>query len=334
MKILNITIGLMAVGAVTLTSCKDDYLETVPTEKVSDVTIASSLDNIYIALNGIHKEMVSQESGYQCMGGEPGIRMCMDCEGDDVTWQTNTWMKDAYLGWQCNTNDVSGYNYTIWRLYYQWILNANKILESLEAQADKSSDLYKQVKGEALCIRGWAHFQLVQTWAKRYDKGSDNSQAGVPYRTTSEGGELARSSVKEVYENITKDLTEANTLLADGLTYKLYKAGTVANWQNHYTDMTANALLARVNLVMQNYSEAATYAAKAISIAEGTYGCKLMSTEKELTSGFADITSTTNEALYAAMTPDDKTVYFYSFMAYMSWNFSSTAIRQGEGYQC
>lgn len=29
------------------------------------------------------------------------------------------------------------------------------------------------------------------------------------------------------------------------------------------------------------------------------------------------------------MTPDDKTVYFYSYYAYMSWNFNSSAIRQG-----
>lgn len=33
--------------------------------------------------------------------------------------------------------------------------------------------------------------------------------------------------------------------------------------------------------------------------------------------------------MYAAMTPNDKTVYFYSYYAYMSWNFNSSAIRQG-----
>ena len=49
----------------------------------------------------------------------------------------------------------------------------------------------------------------------------------------------------------------------------------------------------------------------------------------ELYCGFANITSDTKEAMYAAMTPNDKTVYFYSYYAYMSWNFSSTAIRQG-----
>lgn len=33
--------------------------------------------------------------------------------------------------------------------------------------------------------------------------------------------------------------------------------------------------------------------------------------------------------MYAAMTPNDQTVYFYSYYAFMSWNFNSSAIRQG-----
>jgi hypothetical protein len=86
------------------------------------------LDNLYIALNGIHKEMVSQESGYQCLGGEPGFMMSRDAEADDMNWQTNTWMKAAYLGWQCNMNETNGYNYgikeqmdTITNRYNKWL---------------------------------------------------------------------------------------------------------------------------------------------------------------------------------------------------------------------
>lgn len=52
-------------------------------------------------------------------------------------------------------------------------------------------------------------------------------------------------------------------------------------------------------------------------------------TGTQLNCGFADITSDTNEAMYAAVTASDKTVYFYSYYAYMSWNFNSSAIRQG-----
>ena len=73
--IKNITLGLATVGIMSLTGCASDYLDTVPSTAVSESTINGSLDNLYIALNGIHKEMVSQETGYQCLGGEPGFMM-------------------------------------------------------------------------------------------------------------------------------------------------------------------------------------------------------------------------------------------------------------------
>lgn len=315
--IKSIALGLATVGMSLFSSCEDDYLDTVPSTSVSESTM-TTLDNLYLALNGIHKEMVSQESGYQCLGGEPGFMMCRDVEADDITWITNTWMKSAYLGWQCNMNETSGYNSSFWRIYYQWILNANKILESLESiDATEDEALYNQIKGETLCIRGWAHFNLVQLYAERYDATQENTQDGIPYRVEPTTDEMARNSVEEVYSKINEDLDNACVLL-EGI--------EVAD-VNHYSEMVAWGLKARVALAMQDYSNAATYAAKSIELAEEE-GCSLM-TGDELYCGFADITSDTNEAMYAAMTADDMTVYYYSYYAYMSWNFNSTAIRQG-----
>ena len=127
-SIKNITLGLATVGVMFLSGCAGDYLDTIPSTSVSETTINTSLDNLYIALNGIHKEMVSQESGYQCLGGEPGFMMSRDAEADDMNWQTNTWMKAAYLGWQCNMNETNGYNYKFWQIYYQWILGNNQLM--------------------------------------------------------------------------------------------------------------------------------------------------------------------------------------------------------------
>ena len=314
-----ITMGLAMVSALSFTSCAEDYLDTTPTDKVSDAVANQSLDNLYMALNGIHREMVSQESGRQAMGGEPGFMMMRDCEGDDMTWLTNTWMKASWLGWTANTSNTSSDNVNIWRIYYQWILNANKILEGLEEVpvGVGEEDLLNQIKGEALCIRGWSHFNLVQLYAGRYAAGTSNTQLGVPYRESSEVTEMARHSVEEVYSKINADLDQATTLLK----------GIKATDVNHYTEKVAWGLKARVALAMQDYANAATYAAKAIELAEAD-GHKLMQGD-ELYCGFADIATDTKEGLYVALTPNDQTVYFYSFYAYMSWNFSATAIRQG-----
>lgn len=313
-----ITLGVAFTGLISFAGCADDYLDTLPSNQISSTTVSGSLDNIYMALNGIHNEMVSQESGYQCLGGEPGFMMCRDAEADDMTWKTNTWMKSAYLGWQCNTNETSGYNSTYWRIYYQWILNANKNLESLSGIEPKEAEqaLADQIKGELLCLRAWAHFNLVQLYAKRYEAGKENTQDGIPYRESSTGGEQARNSVEEVYQKINADLDEATTLLKG-----------IETEVNHYSEMVAWGLKARVALAMQDYDKAATYAEQSIAVAEAE-GKQLM-TGEQLNCGFADITTDTKEAMYAAVTPDDQTVYFYSFYAYMSWNFNSSAIRQG-----
>lgn len=314
-----ITLGAALAGALSLTGCASDYLDTVPSNQVSGTTVSASLDNLYMALNGIHKEMVSQESGYQCLGGEPGFMMCRDVEADDITWLTNTWMKAAYLGWQCNTNETNGYNSTYWKIYYQWILNANKNLESLTDIAINGASeqqMANQIKGELLCIRAWAHFNLVQLYAKRYEAGKTNSQDGIPYRESSVAGEMARNSVEDVYAKINADLDEACTLLKG-----------IKTDVNHYSEMVAWGLKARVALTMQNYGQAADYAARSIAAAEA--GGKQLMTGAQLNCGFANITTDTKEAMYAAVTPDDKTVYFYSYYAYMSWNFNSSAIRQG-----
>lgn len=311
-----LTIALSAAMTFGLSSCAGDYMDTVPSNAVSDATINSSLDNLYIALNGIHKEMVSQESGYQCLGGEPGFMFCRDIEADDITWITNTWCKAAYLGWTCNMNESSGYNYKYWTIYYQWILNANKILSGLELAPKDNEELYNQVKGEALCIRAWAHFNLVQLYAKRYAAGGNNTQDGIPYRLTPVTEEQARNSVEEVYQLINTDLDEACKLLVG-----------INPGYHHYSEMVAWGLKARVALAKQDYSNAATYAAKSIQLAEANGGALMEG--NQLMCGFTDICSDTKEAMYAARTPDDKTVYFYSFYAYMSWNFNATAIRQG-----
>ena len=313
------TMGLAMAGALSFSSCGSDFLDTIPTADVSTSLINQSLDNLYFALNGIHREQVSQESGSQGYGGEPGFMVARDCSADDVTWLTNTWYKSANLNWQANASETNSNNARIWRVYYQWVMNANLILEGLEnvEVGAGQEELYKQIKGEALTFRAYGHFQVAQLWAGRYVAGGANTHLGIPYRMDSKGGELARSTCKETYDYILADLDEAASLLA----------GIKVNDVNHFSEKVVWGLKARVALAMQDYTNAAAWAEKSIQLAEAD-GNELMGPD-DLMNGFADITTKTKEAMYAAKTQDDQTVYFYSFYANMSWNFSSTAIRQG-----
>lgn len=313
----HLAMGILIAGTLAGTGCSSDYMDTVPTESASTATIGSSLDNLYLALNGIHRKMVSQDLGNQGMGGEPGFIIGREAMADDLTWDTQTWHQ-GFLNWSYPTNATTSYNYGVWETYYKFIMNANNILQVLEEKYNDSEEpLAAHIKGECLAIRAWAHFQLVQYYAKSYRAGQDNSQPGVPYRVKADTEKMARNTVEEVYAKINADLDEAATLLSD------YEANDV----NHYDLANVQGLKARVLLTQQKYAEAANAATTAIETAKAK-GCKLM-TKDQLMNGFVNLTSATNETMYAAMTQNDQTVYFYSFYAYMSWNFNSSSIRTG-----
>lgn len=315
--IKNIGLIIIATAILSLNSCADDYLDTVPTQDISDETVSGTLSGLYTALNGIHRKMVSADLKLQHMGGEPGFIVGREAHADDMIWATYAGHK-PHLTWSLNTNASSTDNSGIWETYYQFILNSNKILEALKKNFGESDEaLSKHIRGECLTIRAWAHFQLVQYYAKRYVAGADNTQPGIPYREASSLIKMARNSVEDVYSRINRDLDEAAILLKD------YKAAGV----NHYTEKTVYGLKARVALVQQNYAKAAENAVNSIRISQSE-GLSIM-TKDQLMNGFADITTATKEAMYAATTLDDQTVYFYSFYAYMSWNFNATITRTG-----
>ncbi|OAV66299.1 SusD family protein [Bacteroidales bacterium Barb6XT] len=317
------TLSLLIVVSALFAGCSEDYLATNPTDRISDATVFASPENLRTALNGIHRKMVAQDGSSQGMGGEPGYIVCREALGDDMTWGgAGTWHKPL-LQWVNHRVGTNSYNYLPWRIYYGWILNANFILENIDLYEESNPALYKGLKGEALCFRAFSHFNLVQMYAGRFQAGEANSQLGVPYRKSSEVTPMARHTVAECYQFINDDIDLAIQLLEG------YKPETASNAvrENHFTQETAYGLKARIALAQQDYAKAAEAATTALRLATAR-GYALM-TGNELMHGFSKITNDTKEAMWAAMTKSDQTVYFYSFYAYMSWNYNSTAIRQG-----
>jgi hypothetical protein len=321
-KLKYILVSALAIASLSLGSCSSDYLDTVPASDVSENTVGSSLENLRLLLNGTYRKMVSQDGSSQGLGGEPGYIISRETLGDDMTWQTNTWHKTTHQ-WMAHRSATNSVNYLPWRYYYRWASQANFIIEHIDEHEASNPALHHGIKGEALCIRAFTHFNLVQMYAQRYAAGTANDQLGIPVRTNTLLEPQARNTVAEVYAQINKDLDDAIELLAG---YKPEAADNAAR-QTHFTEESAWGLKARVALVQQDYATAATAAAKSLELAKAQ-GYALMQPD-ELMNGFADITTATKEAMWAARTKADQTIYFYHFMAYMSWNDNTTAIRQG-----
>lgn len=308
---------LLWLGTGLWTACRSDFLETGPTDRLNQQIALSTQENIYAALNGIHRSMVAQYLSNQACGGEPSMCIIRDCLGEDMVHpnRNNTF----YLGmlqWSDHRNATSLMNKYPFTFYYYLILQANLILEAVEQVEVTDSVQLRGIRGEALCFRAWAHFQLVQLYGQRYVAGRDNRQPGVPYRKSSSSLPLARHSVEECYRYIHEDLDQAVEDLQDYVPVEV----------THFSLKVAYGLKARVFLVQQAYPEAADFAGRAIrkALAEGH---RLMEGATCL-NGFSRIISRTKEVLWGSHTLDDQSIAFFSYYAYLSWNFNSAAIRQ------
>jgi hypothetical protein len=82
----------------------------------------------------------------------------------------------------------------------------------------KSTPKAKAIKGEALVLRSYYHFMLVNIFSKHYDPATANQDLGVPYvfvpeRTLIE--KYQRETVEKVYQLAEKDLIDGITLLEE-----------------------------------------------------------------------------------------------------------------------
>ncbi|MDN5203034.1 RagB/SusD family nutrient uptake outer membrane protein [Fulvivirgaceae bacterium BMA10] len=126
---------------------------------------------------------------------------------------------------------------------YFIIGSVNTVLANLDKFTDDAER--NTAEGEALFIRGLAHFELVRLFGLPYAAGGANSQLGVPVLLLPPDVDrkVPRNTVSEVYSQVVADLTEAYTKLPDD-------NGVFAD------KYAAQAVLARVYLQMGDYANA------------------------------------------------------------------------------
>jgi hypothetical protein len=304
--------ALMAASAI-LPSCKKDFLDTAPTDQVSTASVFTTTANATAAMNGVYRLMYTAYAD-QGQGGESSVMIDMDMLGEDLVNPTtgNGWFISVHR--YSETRNVAGsQTLFVYRYYYRLIANANAIIEGISSAT--GTDAEKNViRGEALAIRAYAHFKLVQLYADRYVGGGANTQLGIPINITTKVEKIPRSTVAAVYTQINADLDAAITNLTN-VPARLNKS--------HINLAVALGMKARVALTMQDYPAAATLAVQARTSALAN-SISLMS-NANYTAGFNLLTNP--EWMWGISQIADQGTFFYSFFAYMSVNFNSTNIR-------
>lgn len=139
-----------------------------------------------------------------------------------------------------------------WFAAYKRISCANTVLEYLDKVKleEKSESDLKIMQGEALFYRGWTNFQLTQIYALPYNPETSSKLMGVPLRLTTDiTVEADRPSLEKDFQQIREDLKKSVGLLPEKNS-SLLRPSRVASY----------AALAKVALVMQDFSNAIKYA--------------------------------------------------------------------------
>lgn len=145
----------------------------------------------------------------------------------------------------------------IWESYYYSIATANYALEAIEKleKMNYSSAKLSAAKGEALLVRAYSHFILVNVFSQAYkDEELSKKDVGIPYSTKPETHLIqtySRGNVAEVYANIEKDLEEGLKNISD-INY------TKPKW--HFNTNAAHAFAARFYLFKRNWDKVIEHA--------------------------------------------------------------------------
>ncbi|ARS38191.1 hypothetical protein CA265_00175 [Sphingobacteriaceae bacterium GW460-11-11-14-LB5] len=166
---------------------------------------------------------------------------------DDLQYNST----DAVLQEFAN-NALTNTNSTVanfWASYYGFVKNCNNAISGLTASTSLTPGVKNQLLGEAKFMRALAYFYLVNLYGDVPLPLKDDYSAF-------ENATLPRTASAQVYAQIVKDLTDAQSLLPPAYT------GTFRARINKYA---ATTLLARVYLYQKDYVNAEAQATQVIS---------------------------------------------------------------------
>jgi hypothetical protein len=263
MKMLNrykIPVLALAVSISTaLPSCRKALFEE-PKTSLSPASAFETAERVDKAAVGMYDQLQNAEF----LGGRALIYA--DIRGVDAN-------PNAQFGNMYQFNTINSSDATTGLAYqgaYRTIGEANLFLKNLGLAASiVTADKTNQYTGEAEFIRSLSYFYLVNLFAQPYNFTAGATHAGVPLVLTSTdapfdaSNQVARSSVADVYNQIEKDLLDAETKLP--VNYSDPSFSNVAR----ATKGAAQALLARLYLYKSDYVKANAYADKVI--ASGLY---------------------------------------------------------------
>jgi tetratricopeptide (TPR) repeat protein len=232
-----ITIILSLICVLAISSC-EGFLDVTPTNQADSSTSITSAADAQVMINGLMNKMTS--SNYY---GRNFV-LYGDTKGGDLTIYTAGFDDNMYY---FAHRVEGGSQIGFWIRGYDCLLQANNIIQGIEALKEEGTTGLDDMLGQALTLRALIHFDLVRLYGKPYNMDGGASH-GIPVVTApvDAGEKPQRDPVKKVYDQIVADLTKAAPLISKSKS-------------NGYVNYYANqAILGKVYMYMDNFSSALT----------------------------------------------------------------------------
>ncbi|WP_343670086.1 RagB/SusD family nutrient uptake outer membrane protein [Chitinophaga sp.] len=207
-----------------------------PTGKVTSTTVYENNATAIAAINGIYSTMSSGGS----ITGNKGLSFLCGLSADEFALQTVDFIQQALYQNTLVAGDVD-----CWQDFYNYIYQANLVLEGLEKSQSLKEGIRRQLKGEALFVRAFSYFCLVNLY------GDVPLLLGTDYKYNAV---QPRTALLTVYAQVVTDLDNAIAILSGD--FLGADVESISTDRLRPTTWSAKALLARVYLYTGEYEKA------------------------------------------------------------------------------
>ena len=274
-KIYNILLKAAALLAVAagLTSC----LEKFPGDAIPEADGMKTFNDAEQTLTGIYASLMSGAlySGYLTLLPDVQADLVHAVQGNTNTFGTL---------WQWDIRPTNSEIEAVYGALYSVIGRCNFYLDQVgELRAgltdDETITYLDFYTGEVYCARALAYSELIKCFCQAYTENTaDLPDSGVAIDSTYFGQKPeSRSTLRESYEFVIRDLERAEELLKDA---------EYGYTSPYFTYASANAIHARTALYMQDWDAAIEYSTKLIE--DDAYA---LSTAATYTTGVSPITN-------------------------------------------
>ena len=207
-KILGLAVLMFAMIA-----C-DDWLDVNASNQVDRNELFKSELGYAEALTGVYAKMCDgslygRELTYNIldiMAGYYNIRMY-----SHIAWYQYGYAKSDD---EWSQNYCKSYIEKMWNGLYAQIANLNSLLETINDNKDVfSDDNYNLIKGEALGLRAYLHFDLLRLFAEAYETGKDKES--IPYVTMLAPTVTPLFTQEDAVEIMLEELKQAKDLMVN-----------------------------------------------------------------------------------------------------------------------